>query len=83
MESKNRQVEMAAQGLVLASVAARRSGFSLSTIHRAVSAGRVRGVRVGKRLFVDWFGFRHYAGAALSVSMPATAADAVEADHAC
>lgn len=81
MESKERQLTLAAQGLVLASVAARRARYSLSSIHRAVASERVTGYRIGKRLYVAWFDFRRYIGP-VAEDLPETATAAVEADHA-
>jgi len=81
MESKERQLTLAAQGLVLASVAARHAHYSLSSVHRAVASERVAGTRIGKRLHVVWSDFRRYLGP-VAEDLPETAIAAVEADHA-
>lgn len=73
-----RDVPLLALGYVPAGIAARFGDYHLSTVHRAVAAGRLAGQRVGRRLYVDWESFRRYLGP-LGAELPATPAAAVEA----
>lgn len=73
-----RDVPLLALGYVPAGIAARFGDYHLSSVHRAVAAGRLAGQRVGRRWYVEWAAFRAYVGP-LGAQLPATPAAAVEA----
>lgn len=72
-----RDLPLVAEGFVPAGIAARWGDYALSSIHRAVTGGRLEGRRVDRRLYVEWTAFRAYVGP-LAAQLPVTAQAAVE-----
>ncbi len=65
------------QEMVPANVAASWGEYALSTMHRAVTAGRLRGQRVNHRLYIHWPSFLGYVGP-LATKLPKSAKVALE-----